>query len=298
MRSFLLVSLFACPLSLQAQTPTASGPQTTELHLLKQTDPVYPAIARAARVSGPVVIKVTVGPDGHVVHLTVVSGPPMLVGAALECVQEWIYEPPTQDGKPTEATTLATVDFPANGLKPRADQKIMDKFWPLERTCMEDISSNAAPAKKADQCRQAAEVASTFDPTERYEVRRNAYAYASTAFLHNHQTPEALEYANKAVEVTEQGHLGGAPAAAAYGIRAQVEATSGNLVAASRDLDLAEQNQRLAIDNISPKAVDSFRRGATGMLKRLLTLHAQVLTAQGKSSEAEAKTAEAAKLQS
>lgn len=296
MHFLLTISLFASSVLLHAQTATTPQQQPADLHLLKRTEPVYPPIARAARVTGTVTLKLSVGPDGHVLHAAVVSGPPMLAGAALECVGEWTYEPLLQDGKPIEATTLATVAFSAAGPKPRPDEKIMDKFWPLERTCMEDISSRAAPARGADHCQKAAEVASTFDPTERYEVRRGAYTYASTAFLHNHQTPEALDYGNKAVEVTEQGHLEGAPAAAAYGIRAQAEATAGKLVDASRDLDLAEQNQRMAIDNLSPKAVDSFRRGATGMLKNLLTLHSQVLTAQGKTSEAEAKIAEAAKL--
>lgn len=295
MLSLLVCFMLAFSAQLHAQTTAVSQPQPVELHLLKRTDPVYPPIAKAARVSGPVTFKLTVGPDGHVLHATLISGPPLLAGAAVECVQEWIYEPRLQEGKPVETTTFATVTF-SNGLKARPDEKMMDKFWPLERTCMEDIASKAAPAKQADQCQKAAEVASTFDPTERYEVRRNAFVSASSALLHNHQNPQALDYATKAVDIAEQGHLDGAPAAAAYAARAQAEATTGNLAAASQDLEIAEKYQQNAVDNMSPKAVEPYRRATTGMLKSLLTLHAEVLTAQGKTSEAQAKAARASSL--
>jgi TonB family protein len=50
---------------------------------------VYPPIARAAHISGTVILLVRFGQDGIVTNGTVVSGPPMLRGSALDFVKRW-----------------------------------------------------------------------------------------------------------------------------------------------------------------------------------------------------------------
>jgi protein TonB len=84
-------------------------------NLLHQVQPQYPPIARAARVSGAVVIKATIGKDGTMTGLQVVSGHPMLVQSALEAVKQWRYKPWVLNGEPVEVETLITVNFNLSG---------------------------------------------------------------------------------------------------------------------------------------------------------------------------------------
>jgi protein TonB len=84
---------------------------------LKQSGatPVYPAIARAAHQSGQVVLHAVISKSGAIENLTVISGPAMLQGAALEAVKTWRYKPYVLNGEPTEVDTTITVNFNLNG---------------------------------------------------------------------------------------------------------------------------------------------------------------------------------------
>ncbi len=79
--------------------------------LIHKTVPVYPPIARAARVQGMVVLGATISKSGTIENLHVVSGPPMLVEAALDAVSTWIYRPYLLNGQPVEVETTVNVNF-------------------------------------------------------------------------------------------------------------------------------------------------------------------------------------------
>jgi TonB family protein len=81
--------------------------------LMHKADPIYPRKARAARVSGTVVLQATIGTDGGVEALQVISGPPMLRQAALNAVNGWRYRPYTLNGWPTPIETTVDVVFAA-----------------------------------------------------------------------------------------------------------------------------------------------------------------------------------------
>lgn len=83
--------------------------------ILQKTTPVYPPIARAAHVGGTVVLHAIIGKDGSIQNLSVISGPPMLVGAATDAVKQWRYKPYLLNGDPTEVDTTITVNFNLNG---------------------------------------------------------------------------------------------------------------------------------------------------------------------------------------
>lgn len=78
---------------------------------IKDVKPVYPAIARDARIDGVVRIEATVGPNGDVVDAHVVQSVPMLDQAALDAVQQWHYEPATQNGKAVPVVMTVSVNF-------------------------------------------------------------------------------------------------------------------------------------------------------------------------------------------
>lgn len=78
---------------------------------IKDVPPIYPAIAKSARVSGTVVIEATIGPDGKVIDTRVVKSVPLLDQAALDAVQQWEYSPPLQNGVPVPVVMTITVNF-------------------------------------------------------------------------------------------------------------------------------------------------------------------------------------------
>jgi protein TonB len=82
--------------------------------LLKKTAPVYPPIAKAARVEGMVVLQATISASGTIENLRVVSGHPMLQQAALDAVRYWRYRPYLLNGQPVEVDTTVNVVFSLN----------------------------------------------------------------------------------------------------------------------------------------------------------------------------------------
>jgi periplasmic protein TonB len=83
--------------------------------LVQKTSPVYPPIAREARVSGTVVIQATISKTGAVENLRVVSGPTMLRQPALDAVRNWRYKPYMLDGEPVDVDTTVSVMFTLGG---------------------------------------------------------------------------------------------------------------------------------------------------------------------------------------
>jgi TonB family protein len=78
---------------------------------VKHVDPVYPAIAKSARVSGTVVLEATIDPVGKVIDTRVVKSVPMLDQAAIDAVQQWEYTPATLKGVAVPVVMTITVNF-------------------------------------------------------------------------------------------------------------------------------------------------------------------------------------------
>lgn len=87
------------------------GGNVQAMNLISQTRPVYPAEAKAARISGKVELQATIGPDGHIQDLQVVSGEPVLATAALDAVKNWVYKPTLLNGNPVAVVTMIDVNF-------------------------------------------------------------------------------------------------------------------------------------------------------------------------------------------
>jgi protein TonB len=83
--------------------------------LIQKTTPVYPPIAKAARVSGTVVLQATISKTGSIEGLHVVSGPAMLQSAAMDAVKTWRYKPYLLNNEPVEVETTVNVIFTLGG---------------------------------------------------------------------------------------------------------------------------------------------------------------------------------------
>ena len=79
--------------------------------VIQKTTPVYPPLAKAAHVSGTVVIQATISKNGGVGNLRVVSGPAMLRQSALDAVKNWRFRPYLLDGEPVQVDTAVNVTF-------------------------------------------------------------------------------------------------------------------------------------------------------------------------------------------
>jgi TonB family protein len=75
-----------------AQTTDKSDAQQTGVVLSKLSQPVYPRLAQAARISGEVDVTVRVQRNGSVESARLFSGHPMLVPAALDSVRQSQFE--------------------------------------------------------------------------------------------------------------------------------------------------------------------------------------------------------------
>jgi periplasmic protein TonB len=79
--------------------------------LIHEVKPPYPPLARQARISGTVRLAAVIARDGTIQHLQVITGPPLLVKAALDAVQQWRYKPTLLSGEPVEVITEIDVNF-------------------------------------------------------------------------------------------------------------------------------------------------------------------------------------------
>ena len=90
----------------------SSGVQ--EAKKIRQVLPLYPPLAKQARIQGVVKLEAIIGKDGMVQNLTVIQGHPLLVQAALDAVQQWRYEPTLLNNEPVEVVTYIDVIFRLN----------------------------------------------------------------------------------------------------------------------------------------------------------------------------------------
>lgn len=78
---------------------------------IKHVEPVYPDIARQAKIQGVVIIEAIVGKDGSVTAAKVLKPLPLLDEAALQAVKQWKYEKPYVDGEAVDVIMIVTVSF-------------------------------------------------------------------------------------------------------------------------------------------------------------------------------------------
>lgn len=76
--------------------------------------PVFPRLAKAARIQGVTIIEAVIGKDGNVHRARILRSEPILAYAALRAVKQWKYTPALVDGTPTDIIMTVTVNFALN----------------------------------------------------------------------------------------------------------------------------------------------------------------------------------------
>jgi TonB family protein len=276
--------------------------------------PVYPSNAKAAHVQGTVVLDLRIGTSGKIESIKVVSGPPMLQQAAIDCMKQWTFHPFDKDGVPVTATGQYNIIFtlggqsnttvgqgpPSSGpvktvtvrvLSDNAatgsDEELNNKFDEADDACKNGILSQQFNDATVATCKNAAELAEKLQMDGNYVAKRSAFVYAATAYGDVRDFKDALPWADKAVAAVKLGHDDDSGSSAAYSIRGEVEGFLGDLAAADSDLTSAEDFDR--------KAIAANGNRFEHRLAQNLQFHAKVLQALGRPDEAQKKLDEAAK---
>jgi len=79
--------------------------------LVKQVLPIYPEVARQARVEGIVVVEATTDRFGRVIDVKILRSIPLLDQATIDAVRQWIYEPMIINGRPRGVIFTVTANF-------------------------------------------------------------------------------------------------------------------------------------------------------------------------------------------
>jgi protein TonB len=88
------------------------GGQIKTPMLLHRVEPVYPDIARAAHISGVVILEAEVGTDGTVETVSVLrSGNRLLAMAAVDALRQWRYTPLVLNDIPMRFVLTVTFNF-------------------------------------------------------------------------------------------------------------------------------------------------------------------------------------------
>ncbi len=91
--------------------PVPVGGKVAPPAKVRGADPVYPAIAQAARVQGLVILQAVIGEDGRVRDVRVMKSIPLLDQAAVDAVRQWEYSPTLLNGVPVPVVMTVTVRF-------------------------------------------------------------------------------------------------------------------------------------------------------------------------------------------
>ena len=91
--------------------PVIRTSQPMEANLQQRIRPQYPALARRMGIQGRVIIRAVISREGTIEQARVLSGQPLLTGAALNAVLQWKYRPYLLNGQAVEVETEITVNF-------------------------------------------------------------------------------------------------------------------------------------------------------------------------------------------
>lgn len=93
---------------------------------LRRVEPAYPPLAKAARISGSVVVEVTADEEGNVISVRAISGHPLLKDAAVAAARGWKFAPTMLSGVPVKV--IGTITFNFNlGSPPNDEIKELEK---------------------------------------------------------------------------------------------------------------------------------------------------------------------------
>lgn len=93
------------------EAPVRAAGEVRAPALVRRVAPLYPEIARQARIEGVVIIEAETDLFGRVRNAGILRSIPLLDQAALDAVRQWVYEPMVINGRPRGLLFTVTVRF-------------------------------------------------------------------------------------------------------------------------------------------------------------------------------------------
>jgi TonB family protein len=87
------------------------GGNVQSMMIVSKVPPVYPELAKSARVSGVVHLAAVIAKDGTMQELHSLGGPALLIQSAMDAVKQWVYRPTFVNGQPVSVETTIDVNF-------------------------------------------------------------------------------------------------------------------------------------------------------------------------------------------
>ena len=286
--AFLLPTLGLC------DDPKPISVDSASLHLIKRVEPQYPQLAKIARMQGEVLIGITVTETGAVTKLKALSGPPLLIQAALDAVQKWQYEPYMLDAKPTAVATVVKVTF-SLGDSPeqvKKDAEVADRFFAVMDQCRKQLNDKQLSQAELT-CKKAIVISRGLD-SHRHLERAEAFQQTGHALFLQRKFSEALDNYRAELQYTGDAEREGSELAAAHYHVGNALWGIGHLDEAKAKYETAENMYVRAwehIDSAFLKNEYSKRR------KLVLSDHAALLRQMGQSAEADALDRQAAAIE-
>ena len=139
--------------------PKRVATEDAERHLISAKPPTYPSFAQQTRISGVVIVEISIDTTGKTQIVRVISGHPMLVDAATRSVKSSLYRPFVENGNPTTVITAVMVTFGAVPSQIATAQKELGfqyAFWTTEGIAREALAKGDAQGagvqlKKAEE---------------------------------------------------------------------------------------------------------------------------------------------------
>jgi TonB family protein len=115
-----------------ALAPVRVGGTISTPTKVRDVPPVYPPIAQSGRLSGIIILEVTIAADGRVSDGKVLRSIPLLDQAALDAVRQWEYTPTLVNGVPVPVMMTVTVNFspPLPPPRPRTAPRLPPLLYP------------------------------------------------------------------------------------------------------------------------------------------------------------------------
>jgi len=295
-RAALAITLLFPPYSFaQANaSPKAVSEAEARAHLKQKLDPTYPPIAKAAQIQGNVLLSVVIEANGNTSTEKAVSGPPMLVSAALDAVKKWQFAPFMLNGAAIPVTTTLTIPFHLDIPQLTPEQENAAQAWfPLSNQCRSDLKAQKT-SDALDSCRKLLDTSmKAGDLTSSDQLARlDSHELYGHALLMAGRAQEALDEENlafieslKCLTDKDQEYAG------PLFWRAIAEANLGKDDAALNDFLAAESTLRHAIANLP-----DMKRNYSQYLAAVLKQHAALLERMGRMDEADKLRADAAAL--
>lgn len=176
-----------------------------ESSALRRVQPAYPPLAKAAKISGSVVVEVTIDEEGSVNAARAISGHPLLKDSSVAAAREWKFSETRLQGEPSRVIGTITFNFLLEDSKEIEDLKAEVAANPESAEAHFKLGeayinfNDGTPAQALDSLKRATQIKP--DYADAYLKLGEAYCKAHAAQGQADHTKEEIEAFDQAIRL-------------------------------------------------------------------------------------------------